>query len=204
MKSIVKIGLTGGIAAGKSEVARILRENGVQIVDMDQLSKDLLSNDKELQKEVIEQMGTEILTAGSIDRAKLRAMVFSSPDKKKLLEHLIHPKVRKTFENLSEQAFHKGTKLIICEAALLIEGGYRKTLDRLVVVWAPETLRLQRLIQRDHISPELAKQMIGTQVSDEERLAAATYVIKNEQDLNSLKTQVLELISAWKKEHLLP
>ena len=83
MKSIVKIGLTGGIAAGKSEVARILRENGVQIVDMDQLSKDLLSNDKELQKEVIEQMGTEILTAGSIDRAKLRAMVFSSPDKKK-------------------------------------------------------------------------------------------------------------------------
>lgn len=203
MKSIVKIGLTGGIAAGKSEVARLLRESGIQIVDMDQLSKDLLTTDKELQKEVTQKMGPDILTDGSIDRAKLRAMVFSSLEKKKILEQLIHPRVRKTFEEISEQAFKEGKKLIICEAALLIEGGYRKTLDRLVVVWAPEGLRLQRLTQRDHISTELAKQMIATQVSDEERLAAATYIIKNDKDLAALKSQVLELISGWKKEHLL-
>jgi len=202
MKSIVKIGLTGGVASGKSEVARLLKEAGILVVDMDHLSKELLTNDLTLQKQVIEHMGTNILTEGKIDRAKLRQLIFSSAPKKKLLEELIHPTVRKAFEEMAQREWEKGTPIIVCEAALLIEGGYRNTLNRLIVVWAPEALRIERLMQRDHISLDLANKMLASQVSDPERLAAATYVLKNEQDLDALRKQTLKLISDWKKEGL--
>jgi len=203
MDSIVKIGLTGGIASGKSLVAKLLKHQGILVVDMDQLSRDLLDTSPTLQKEVIEWMGSGILTDGKIDRLKLRKLIFSDPNKKKQLESLIHPRVRSNFEEIAKAEHAKGRRLVVCEAALLLEGGYFKSLDRLIVVLCPEDVRKSRLLERDKISPELIDQMIRAQVGDEERLKHATYVLRNDSSPANLEKQVTELISSWRKENLI-
>lgn len=203
MDKLLKIGLTGGIASGKSLVAKMFSARGVLVIDMDKLSRDLLENDPTLQNEVINLMGSNIMTQGKIDRLKLRKLIFSDPSKKTSLEGLIHPRVRKQFEQMAQQEAQKGKRLVICEAALLIEGGYFRSLDRLIVVLAPENLRKQRLFDRDKISPELVDKMIQAQVTDEERLKRATHIIYNDSTLEHLEKQVQDLISSWKKENLI-
>jgi dephospho-CoA kinase len=203
MSPIVKIGLTGGIGSGKSQAAKLFLKSGIPVVDMDKISRELVENDANLRKEIIQTMGNEILTGGEIDRLKLRTLIFSNPQKKTQLERLIHPRVRNQFDALALEEEGKGKRLIVCEAALLIEGGYKNTLDRLVVVMAPEALRKERLLNRDRIQPELAVQMIKNQTSDTERLACATYVIHNDSTLENLEDQVNNLINIWKKESLI-
>lgn len=203
MHQFHKIGLTGGVASGKSRVAHLFIQAGIPVIDMDKLSKTLLETDKDLQKAVIQEMGSEILTDHVIDRGKLRKLIFSNPIKKKALESLIHPRVRKEFERLAQIEKVQGKPLVICEAALLIEGGYKDTLDRLVVVLAPEKIRLKRLMERDHIDSHLAQHMLEAQVSDEERKKAASDIINNDGDEGHLVRQVHSLINSWKKQGLL-
>lgn len=203
MSRFVKIGLTGGIASGKSRVADLLKKAGIPVIDMDAISKSLLDHDPELQKKVISAFGPHILTQGKIDRGKVRELVFADPKKKQLLESWIHPIVRSEFERLASTEHQKGHQLVVCEAALLIEGGYRKSLDQLVVVLAPEALRIKRLMDRDRISQELAQQMIGTQCSDEQRKELANHLILNDQDERTLVQQVENLLKIWKKDGLI-
>ena len=203
MIAVKRLGLTGGIAAGKSEVARLFVQRGIPVIDMDQLSRELLDTDKRLQNQVIESLGTSFLTEGKIDRLKLKNLVFSDPQKKKLLESLIHPKVREQFEVLAQKEGTRGHKLVLCEAALLIESGYGKTLDGLVVVLAPEELRKSRLKTRDQLSDELIERIFQSQVSDQERIQAANYIIQNDSKIQTLSHQVEALLALWKHEGLL-
>lgn len=197
MSRITRVGLTGGIASGKSLVAKKLSELGIPVVDMDQLSKTLLESDPELQNQVKSLFGPSILTDGIIDRKKLRKAVFEDSHKKTQLEALIHPRVRKQFEELAEKAQAAGKKVIICEAALLIESGYGKTLDQLIIVLAPLEDRIQRLIARDGISKELALKMIQAQTSDEERRKRASYLIENDSTPEALFSKVETLVKEW-------
>ena len=203
MSRLVKVGLTGGIASGKSRVADLLKKAGIPVIDMDAISKSLLDRDPDLQKKVISTFGPQILTQGKIDRAKVRELVFADPDKKQLLENWIHPIVRSEFERLASTEHQKGHRLVVCEAALLIEGGYRKSLDQLVIVLAPEAVRMKRLMERDRISQELAQQMIQAQCSDEQRKKLADHLIINDQDERNLSQQVDNLLTIWKKDGLL-
>ncbi len=203
MIAVKRLGLTGGIAAGKSEAARLFVQRGIPVIDMDQLSRELLDTDKRLQNQVIESLGTSFLTEGKIDRLKLKNLVFSDPQKKKLLESLIHPKVREQFEVLAQKEGTRGHKLVLCEAALLIESGYGKTLDGLVVVLAPEELRKSRLKTRDQLSDELIERIFQSQVSDQERIQAANYIIQNDSKIQTLSHQVEALLALWKHEGLL-
>ena len=203
MIAVKRLGLTGGIAAGKSEAARLFVQRGIPVIDMDQLSRELLDTDKRLQNQVIESLGTSFLMEGKIDRLKLKNLVFSDPQKKKLLESLIHPKVREQFEALAQKEGTRGHKLVLCEAALLIESGYGKTLDGLVVVLAPEELRKSRLKTRDQLSDELIERIFQSQVSDQERIQAANYIIQNDSKIQTLSHQVEALLALWKQEGLL-
>ncbi len=202
MTSFRKIGLTGGIGSGKSEAAKLFSENGIRVVDLDKVGKELTDSDPSVQTAIVSLFGPEILKNGLIDRARVRALVFADPHLKKKLEQIIQPKVRKVFEELCESWRKTGHNLIICEAALLIESGYRQTLDELIVVMASPEVRLQRILQRDKISPVLAQQMLNAQVTDSDRLKAATYLLKNEKDLSELRTQVNALVQKWKQEGL--
>lgn len=203
MSRLVKVGLTGGIASGKSRVAELLKKAGIPVVDMDALSKSVLDRDSELQKKVISNFGPQILTQGKIDRGKVRELVFSDPNKKKLLESWIHPLVRSEFERLAALEHQSGHRLVVCEAALLIEGGYRNSLDQLVIVLASEAVRMKRLVERDQISEELAKHMIQAQCSDEQRTKLADHLIINDQDERNLTQQVENLLKIWKKDGLI-
>ncbi|NBX77137.1 MAG: dephospho-CoA kinase [Proteobacteria bacterium] len=203
MGKIIKMGLTGGIASGKSEVGRILSAKGIPVIDMDKIGKVLLDSDLGLQKDILSAFGEEAKTHDQIDRNKLRALIFSSPEHRKKLEGIMHPRIRKEFERRAEEEAAKGTKMIVCEAALLIESGYRHSLDKLTVVIAPEDTRMARLLAREPVSPELAKKMFQAQVTDQQRLALADYVIENKSDFEALANQVEALLTKWKSEGLI-
>jgi len=203
MSSFTRVGLTGGIASGKSIVAKKLASYGIPVVDMDLLSKNLLESDPQLQKEVIELLGPSILSDHKINRKLIREAIFNDPKKKSQLETLIHPRVRKQFDTLALQAKESGKTLIVCEAALLIESGYRSQLDSLIVVLAPLEDRIARLVKRDSISEELALKMVNAQVSDSERRKLANEVIENKSTIEELEKQVDQLILKWNKTGLL-
>lgn len=197
------MGLTGGIASGKSEVGRILLTKGIPVIDMDKIGKVLLDSDPAIQSDILATFGEEATTDHKIDRNKLRGLIFSNPANRKKLESIMHPRIRKEFERRAQEEEGKGNKLIICEAALLIESGYRNSLDKLTVVLAPETTRMNRLLAREPVAPEMAQQMLQAQVTDQERLAVADYVIENKSNLGILAKRVEDLLQQWKSEGLI-
>lgn len=170
---------------------------------MDKVGKRLLESDLVLQKEVLAAFGDKAVTHGHLDRQKLRNLIFSNPENRQTLEKLVHPRVRKEFERLANEEEAKATKLIVCEAALLIESGYRNSLDKLTVVLAPEEIRLKRLLGRESVSMEMAQQILHAQVSDEERKKLANYLIENKADLKALEKKVDQLLDKWKTDGLL-
>ncbi len=193
---IHKIGLTGGIGAGKSEVARLLRGKGLVVVDLDDVGRKI-----SLQPEIIRDINTLCgLSGENLDRAKVRNILFSDEKIRKAVEARLHPVILQEFETEVAGAKEEGHRLIFCEAALLVESGYHKHLDELIVVTAPESQRRQRLISRDHIDVEMAEKIIKAQTSDETRLKVATHVLKNDSTLEALSESVDDLLEGWRTE----
>lgn len=181
------IGLTGGIASGKSTVARIFEQIGIPVVDADQLSRDLSSEGGAAHRQIVDEFGTA-------DRKKLREMVFSNPEKRKKLESILHPLIQEE----TQEAFERILKdqkppFIVYEAALLVETGRYQHFNGLIVVEAPHQLRLDRLQQRDGISLELAEKMIQSQLSDSERRKVATHTLQNDGSREALKKKIQDL-----------
>ena len=192
-------GLTGGIASGKSTAARIFEKQGIAVVDADQIARKLSSEGGLASPQILKRFGT-------LDRKALRQIVFNDPQSKSDLEKILHPLIwnesLKEFDRVSELAQSQGTSLpiILYEAALLIETGRYQSLDGLIVVTAPSELRMQRLIERDPVSPQLAAAMINAQISDDQRRAAATEILSNVSNLDELEEQILNLIKkrSWR------
>ena len=173
-------GLTGGIAAGKSTVARILESMGLPIIDADQIARDISAPGGRAHEAILERFGTA-------DRAQLRQIVFSDSKARKDLEALLHPLIQ--IESLARMETIKAP-VVIYEAALLVETGRDKELDGLLVVEAPKAERIRRLVERDQTSTELAEKMTAAQTADDERRARATWIIRNDQGLPELEAQV--------------
>ncbi|MBI2712390.1 MAG: nucleoside triphosphate pyrophosphohydrolase [Bdellovibrio sp.] len=182
------VGLTGGIASGKSEVAALFVELGVPVLNADLLAKTISESNPAAKKAIESRFGTT-------DRKKLREVIFSDPKAKEDLEKILHPLVHEESLKIFQKLASNGQPLVIYEAAILVETGRHRTLDGLIVVDAPEKTRLERLVKRDGISKELGKRMISSQLHDEERNKQATFIIKNNSDLSRLKKQVKEFIS---------
>ncbi len=182
MKRVV--GLTGGVASGKSAVARILKSHGIPVVDADQVSHELLAAEGPVREAVLARFGTA-------DRAELRARVFARPEERRALEALLHPAIRAESERRI-QAFSE--PLVVYEAALLVETGRARELDALVVVEAPREARIERLMKRDGCARADAERIVQSQTTDEARRAAATSLIVNNEDLVCLEEKVLEVL----------
>ena len=181
------VGLTGGIASGKSTVSKYLVEKGFKVYDADKIAKDI-SEKKLVQKEIILNFGDKILTEdGKVDRKKLKEIVFADKDKLKKLNAIIHPKVIDFYRELKEK---NTDETIIFDVPLLFESGIDKFCDKILVVISDYDVQLNRIIERDNIDKELASKIIKSQISNEERIKKADIVIENNTSLEELYEKV--------------
>jgi dephospho-CoA kinase len=188
-----KIGLTGGIASGKSTVAAMLRELGFDVIFADEISRGLLRSGEEALHETIREFGPEILGPdGMLDRKKLAAIVFSVQSKLDKLNAIIHPRVEAEMLRQFGELEREGRSVAFVEAALLVEAGYMKDLDGLVVAWCRPEQQMERLIGRGMTEKE-AQARIGAQMPVEEKLKLATYRIDCSGSMEETRRQVGEL-----------
>jgi dephospho-CoA kinase len=175
---MLKVGLTGGIASGKSTVASLLRDRDCQVLEMDPLGHELLEPGQSAYAEVIREFGNGILGPGDkVDRARLGAMVFSDAAKRERLNQILHPRilqvVRQWFSALDRPG---GPDLAFAEAALILEAGFQKELDKLIVCWARPDQQLARLMERG-MPRDQATLRIAAQMPADEKRALADEVI---------------------------
>lgn len=188
------IGLTGGVASGKSEVGRRFEALGIVVADADQAARDAVAIGSDGLADVVDMFGPGVLAAdGSLDRPAMRRRVFSDADARKRLEGIIHPHVR---ELLHAACAAAGTPYAIAAVPLLAEGGGRKAypwLRRILVVDVPEGVQLARLLLRDGIDDALARRMLEVQATRQQRLAIADDVLANDGPLDALAAHVAAL-----------
>ncbi len=188
------LGLTGGFGAGKTTVARLLARRGARVLDADGIVHELYAGG-ELPARIARSLGAEVLAAdGSIERQRLAEVVFASDAARRELERIVHPAVRATIESALSRWREEGFRgIVVVEAALLVETEHPYPLDALVVVMATEATRLRRLAARG-VSPEEARRRMAVQASDEQRLARADHVVRNEGTLADLEDEVERLL----------
>jgi dephospho-CoA kinase len=193
------LGLTGGIACGKSTVAAILRRCGAAIINADELSREVVQPKQDAWKEIIETFGSTILQEDkTLDRKKLRKIVFDNPEARKKLEAIIHPRVRALAERRISELAAAGCSLIVYEVPLLFEGQIHLWLRPVVLVACDIEIQKKRLVKRDHLTDTEAQQHLDAQMSLKEKRKLADYVIENDGNLEELEQQVREVLQKIK------
>ena len=182
------IGLTGGICSGKSTVAARFRYHAIPVISADDVAHEIMKPGSSVLDSVIGAFGREIVRDdGTLDRGKLRAIVFSHTEKKKKLESLTHPAIRKRMQELTIKAT---APYLVQEIPLLVESNGQIRVDRILVVTCSVENQLERLVKERVLTPTIARKIIATQVSDTQRLTVADDVIENNQDLDTLQQAV--------------
>lgn len=186
-----RVGLTGGIASGKSAVASFFATLGVPVIDTDEIARAVVTPGEPLLARIVERFGPEVLSAGgALDRRRLRDIVFADAGARADLERLLHPAIRAEMERRSAVA---GGPYQVIAIPLLVETNARGNLDRVLVVDCSEELQLRRLQARDGATRAQAEAILAAQATRERRLAAADDVISNEGELSALRDQVERL-----------
>jgi dephospho-CoA kinase len=195
MRAGYRVGLTGGIASGKSTVANLFAALGVTIVDTDLLAREVVAPGTTLLREVGEHFGPEVLAAdGTLDRRHLRERVFSDPTERRWLEDRLHPAIRALTDARCASA--PGPYCMVA-IPLLVETGAKDRFDRVLVVDSDPELQLARVMARDGITREAAQLILSAQASREARLSVADDVIRNAGDIAYLRDQVAKLHHAY-------
>ncbi|RMF24535.1 MAG: dephospho-CoA kinase [Bacteroidetes bacterium] len=189
----LKVGITGGIGSGKTTVCRIFELLGVPVYYADERAKWLMTHDPELRHRIRERFGTEAyLPDGTLNRAFLAKQVFHDPEKLRGLNALVHPAVHADAARWHLEQSRKGASYTLREAALLFESGSYRHLDRMIVVTAPEELRIRRVMQRDGVSREAVRARMRHQWPEAEKAARADFLIQNDGE-HLLLPQVLRV-----------
>jgi len=182
------IGLTGGIASGKSTVAQRFTELGIPVIDADESSRRVVARGQSGLKAVVDRFGAGVLTAeGELDRRALRDLIFADLQSRRDLEAILHPLIRADMEQRAAAAVGPYLVMVI---PLLVEGGTRDRIDRILVVDADEAMQLQRLVARDNVSLEQAKAILAAQADRASRLQAADDVLVNSGTVRELREAV--------------
>lgn len=197
---MIRIGLTGGIASGKSTVAAFLRDRDYQVLDADALARELLEPGQDSYKEALQEFGTEILSpGGAVDRRKLGAIVFSDAEKRERLNRILHPRIHdvvmKWFEALDRPG---GPQMAFEEAALILEAGAQRDLDCVVVCWCRPEQQLERLKERG-FSQRDAELRLAAQMPLDQKRNLADEVIDCSRSLEDTERQVILLIEKLKR-----
>ncbi len=197
---MIVAGLTGGVASGKSLVAKKLAELGAVVIDADLIAREVLRPGEQAFDEVVEYFGKEVLTADNeIDRKKLGAIIFSDTKKREALNRITHPRIRERMTTRlkelkdSKQAAHK---IVVLDIPLLIESKLEDRVDCVIVVYADEETRLARLIKRDSLTQEEAQARIASQIPLKEKLKAADHIINNNKERSETLRETARLFHA--------
>lgn len=187
---MIKIGLTGGIGSGKSLVARVFAHFGVPVYGADTEAKKFLHHSVIIQN-LVERFGNSIIDDNNrIIKSKLAEIVFNDKEALNFLNKLIHPLVINDFDVWCKEQLH--APYIIHEAALIIEHGFQHYFDKIILITAPETIKIKRVMQRDKVSEEHVKQRMLNQLKDDEKIPFADYIINND-DSQLILPQILNL-----------
>ena len=189
------IGLTGGIASGKTEVAKIFQKHGIYVINSDEIGHRVLSK-SEIKEKIIGIYGKDVLKDGQIDRDKLGQIVFSNPEERNRINELIHPLVIADIMNRIQQVQQQGVEIIIIESALIGENENRlpEWLNGIILIICPEEIRIQRLMSSRKLSYEEAKLRIQSQRIPEEKLSLAKWVIHNNGNFTKLEEETEKII----------
>ncbi|KRQ88127.1 Dephospho-CoA kinase [Caloramator mitchellensis] len=193
------VGLTGGIASGKSTVSEFLKQRGFPVLDADKIAREIVQSGSDVLKILVREFGDEILLeSGELNRSKLRNIVFNDKNKLNRLNEITHPEIRKRLNEQIIEYKKYGFKLIIVDAALLIEAKFYELVDIIILVYVDLNTQIERLIKRDNISKDDAFKIINSQMKLEEKIKYADYIIDNTKDFEYTKMQVNKIINSIK------
>jgi dephospho-CoA kinase len=194
----ILLGVTGGIASGKTTVARMLEDLGAPIIDFDLLSRVVVEPNKPAWKEIVAYFGEQVLLEDKTpDRKKISQIVFHEPEKRKKLESFIHPRVYHEFARLVKEFTAKDPNAIIQGVVpLLLEANLQHLFHKILLVYIPQEMQAERLMKRDRISREMATNILNAQLPIEEKKGYADFIVDNSGTLEETKRQVKEV---WKK-----
>lgn len=197
---MLKVGLTGSIAVGKSYVCEVFRELGAAVIDADQTAREVVAPDTQGWRLIVEQFGSKILLPNNeIDRAKLGAIVFADSDKRQLLNEIVHPLVIEAQDEwLRKREAENPNAIAIVDAALMIEsGGYRR-FDKIIVVWCDTETQIARLTARNNLTRAAAIQRINAQMPQEEKKRYADFTIDTANGFEDTRQQTIEIFGRLK------
>jgi dephospho-CoA kinase len=199
---VIVAGLTGGIATGKSTVAAIFQQSGARLIDADRIARDAVRQGTPAYAEILAHFGAGILLPeGEIDRKRLAEIIFSNLAQKRLLEGIVHPRVKaETTRQLDRIRQEQPGATVILDVPLLFESGLNCGLEEIIVVYAPEAVQIQRLMARDGLTEAEAQARIRAQMPIESKKTLATHVIDNSGDLEHTRTQTLEVYRQLQKK----
>jgi len=195
------VGLTGGVASGKTAVSRVLKEEGAYIIDADQIARELVQPHKPAWKELIRAFGQEILQEdGSIHRKKLAEKVFADPKQRRLLNQILHPRIKEEMDRRTKTIGEKDPEaIVVIDAPLIVELGEHREMDKLIVVTTTQTQQIERLKDRNGTSPDEALRIVSSQMPVKEKLKFADYVIQNKGSLEETRKRAKEIFKDLKK-----
>jgi dephospho-CoA kinase len=192
----MNIGLTGGIASGKSTVSDMLVKRGALLIDADRVAREVVEPGSPVLQKVVERFGSDVLLPdGALNRKKLGEIVFGNPQALQDLQNIMHPSIRDLMsERLKQYELLHPDKLVVVDVPLLYESGLESMYDAVVVVYVPRTIQLERLIVRDGLTPAEAEQRLNAQMDIEYKKARANIVIDNQGDSSQTEGQVDRLL----------
>ena len=184
------VGLTGGIASGKSTVSAMFRALGAEVIDADQVARDVVAQGTPGLEEVARRFPGVVDASGRLDRTALGARVFGDADERRALEAIVHPRIREEVARRTEALARAGVPVVLYDAALLIENGLHRGMDGVIVVWASEAAQRARLAARDGLDDAAITARLAAQLPLADKRAAATWVLDNGGTLDETREQV--------------
>jgi dephospho-CoA kinase len=196
------VALTGNIASGKTEVARMLAQLGATVIDADDLSRDVVRPGLPALAAIVERWGKDVLQAdGTLDRARLRGIIFADADEREALNRIVHPEIRRRRSELIAEARNRSDPIVVAVIPLLFEAALQHEFDLVMLIDAPEELRVARLMSRGRMPIEEARRMMAAQMDPAVKRRGAQIVIDNDSTLEALRERVQV---AWQQINALP
>ncbi|EJS52491.1 TPA: dephospho-CoA kinase [Bacillus thuringiensis] len=194
----VVIGLTGGIASGKSTVSEMFRELSIPVIDADVIAREVVEQGKPAYNKIVEVFGAEVLQQdGELDRPRLGSIVFYNEEKRLQLNKIVHPAVREEMNRKKEMYIKEGMQAVVLDIPLLFESKLTSLVDRILVVAVKPHTQLERLMKRNNFSEEEATARIQSQMPLEEKVKNADEVINNDGTIMGTKTQLQVILKKW-------
>jgi dephospho-CoA kinase len=192
------IGLTGGIASGKSTVSNMLKEMAITVIDADVEARLAVEKGEPAYQKIIAEFGVDILLdTEEIDRVKLGSIIFHNAEKRQLLNSIVHPEVRNRMNNQVEAAKVRGEQVMVLDIPLLFESNLTHMVEKTILVYVDRDIQLNRLMERNDLSLEDAEARISSQMPLSDKVALADAVIDNNGSLAESRNQLVEILQSW-------